>query len=89
MSASDADGAPALTPKPSPLGGGGTGGLRELLLSSSEAPLLAPSSSPAPPTASSSLAPTATAGTGSLASSQQYRHRHHLSLMESDGEIAR
>jgi hypothetical protein len=86
MSASDADGAPALTPpKPSPLGGSlGGGGLRELLLSAEGEGGASPSPTPASAT-------TATA-TGSLASSQQYQHhhRHRLSsLMDSDGEIAR
>jgi hypothetical protein len=81
MSASDADGAQqqALTPKPSPLGGGG--GLRELL--SDASPLQTT-------TSASPLAPNATTR-GSLASSQQqHQHRHRLSsLMDSDGEIAR
>jgi hypothetical protein len=84
MSASDADGAPALTPpKPSPLGGS-LGGLRELLLSA-EGEGASSFPSPAPSTTAT------TAPTGSLASSQQYHHhRHRLSsLMDSDGEIAR
>lgn len=85
MSASETDGAPALTPKPSPLGAGG--GLRELLSEANfpGSPLPSPLLPPAGP--SSSLAGPTAAATGSLASSQQYRHR--LSLMDADGEIAR